>query len=98
MKYWMVIWLTGTRSSGPDTDHRLLASTPMVSLPGCSTPTAVAPMDHLPLPVARWVPVGSRNVGPTPQISGPWSMGEKKNAGLMSPNPDEPPPLLATSG
>ena len=76
----------------------MLASTPIVHLPGCSTPASVTPSDHCPAPVARCVAVGSTNAGPKPHIRGPCSTGEKKSAGLMSPSPDEPPPVLLTSG
>ncbi len=50
-------------------------------------PTAAGPILHLPLPRLRLVAVGNVSVGPAPQMNLLGLEGEKKNDGLISPNP-----------
>src|SRR6185503_11838437 len=71
----------------PAKDHCWLASAPSTQGPSMNRATAAGPILHLPLPRLRLVAVGNVIVGPAPQINLLGLEGEKKNEGLISPNP-----------
>src|ERR1700720_2275304 len=90
MKYCRVMEFTSGRPPEPATDHRLLTSTPMVHFPGWTNATMAGPMLSFPVPRTLSEAVGSRKVGPAPQMIFPALAGERKNEGLMSVRPKVP--------
>src|SRR5690348_4993697 len=90
MKYCNDIWFTRPRSDGPATDQILFTNAPTVHGPGCTNATMEGPMLSFPCPSTRPVAVGKANMGPAPQLILCGLAGEKKNVGVMSPNPSTP--------
>src|SRR5215510_8881739 len=78
---------TGGRNGFPPTDHWLLASTPITQCPGVVSKTTVGPSSTFPCPRIGSVAEGTVKTGPTPQISSPGCVGEKKNDCVTSPIP-----------
>ena len=63
------IWLTSVRFSSPANDHIWFTKKPKVKPVACFNTNTVGPTPHLRVLRKSFVPIGTRNAGPAPQIN-----------------------------
>src|SRR4029079_12427534 len=89
MKGCRYVWSKSARSASPAKDQMWLARMPTDQPLPCQTSTPVGPVPHLPAPSSSSVAVGSRKIGPAPQVTPLIGLlGEKERPSVVSRRPD----------